>query len=83
MVPSVWLHSSRRLYPAGDAHRPGSCDRFVRGCEPQRALCVSQMRAEIARELVKINQYGMAACPSCGAPMVSASDVLREVEVLK
>lgn len=69
-------------------HAIGSCGAVNRDADGNYvrlrcALCVSQMRAEIARELVRINQYGMAACPSCGAPMVSASDVLREVGVLK
>jgi hypothetical protein len=92
MGSPVWLHPSRRLYPAGDAHRSGTCHRFVRpgraGCgrEPRSAplrTCVHlEMRAEIARSLEELNRRFIPQCESCGAPMVRVSDVVREVEAI-
>jgi hypothetical protein len=68
-------------------HAIGSCGQDGRDADGNRvllrcAVCISTMRAEIARSLEELNRRFIPQCESCGAPMVRVSDVVREVEVL-
>jgi hypothetical protein len=68
-------------------HAIGSCGQDGRDadgnyCWLRCAVCLSQMRAEVARSLEELNRRFIPQCESCGAPMVRVSDVVRQVEVL-
>jgi NAD-dependent SIR2 family protein deacetylase len=69
-------------------HAISTCDQDGRDadgnyCWLRCAVCLSQMRAEIARSLEELNRRFIPQCESCGAPMVRVSDVVRQVEELK
>jgi hypothetical protein len=68
-------------------HAIGSCGQDGRDadgnyCWLRCAVCLSQMRAEVARSLEELNRRFIPQCESCGAPMVRVSDVVRQVEKL-
>jgi hypothetical protein len=74
-VYEVHLHC---VDDCGGPHVNEDGDRVEIRCES----CLTRMRAGIVTRLARVARYGVAHCQTCGSPVCSLPDVMREVHQL-
>ena len=62
-------------------NQPG-LDPFGNRIELRCYACVLRLQAEVGYRLLKLREWGLAACGGCGAPLAEIADVVREVSEL-